>query len=173
MPELPSRRRTATQDHPTTLGQYQWSQAAEAGVLTKMFQGTNHSRSSAYGDYTNFDDALTMPVPSVWAKLPSDAHDGATRHRQTSSTSLPTYPLPSTSWQTETDRLVLRVQLLAASVRDGCAPRGYTDTYTGRTSRAGEGGESRDDWEMKEPKEPKPALAQNGTASGNKQAAVV
>jgi hypothetical protein len=50
-PELPSRRRTATKI--ITLGQYQWSQAAEAGVLTKMFQGTNHSRSSAYGDYTN------------------------------------------------------------------------------------------------------------------------
>jgi hypothetical protein len=29
------------------------------------------------------------------------------------------------------------------------------------------------DWEMKEPKELKPALAQNGIASGNKQAAVV
>lgn len=28
-------------------------------------------------------------------------------------------------------RLVLQVQILAASVRDGCAPRGYTDTHTG------------------------------------------
>jgi hypothetical protein len=35
--------RTATQDHSTILGQY--SQAAEAAVLTKMFQGTSHSRS--------------------------------------------------------------------------------------------------------------------------------
>ena len=42
------------------------------------------------------------------------------------------------------ERLVLQVQLLAASVRDGCAPRGCTDTHTGGTSRAGEGVESRD-----------------------------
>jgi hypothetical protein len=28
------------------------------------------------------------------------------------------------------------------------------------------------DWEMKEPKQPKPAPAQNGTASGNEEAAV-
>ena len=40
--------------------------------------------------------------------------------------------------------VVLQVELLAASVRDGCTPRGYTDTYTGKTSRAGEGVESRD-----------------------------
>ena len=40
--------------------------------------------------------------------------------------------------------LVLQVELLAASVRDGCAPRGCTDTHTSRTSRAGEGVESRD-----------------------------
>jgi hypothetical protein len=47
MPELPSGRRTATQDHPTIWGQYRYrrSQAAEAAVLTKMFQGTSHSRS--------------------------------------------------------------------------------------------------------------------------------
>lgn len=47
MPELPSGRRTATQDHPTILGQYRYrrSQAGEAAVLTKMFQGTSHSRS--------------------------------------------------------------------------------------------------------------------------------
>ena len=42
------------------------------------------------------------------------------------------------------ERLVLQVQLLAASVRDGCAPRGCTDTHTGGTSRAGEGVVSRD-----------------------------
>ena len=42
------------------------------------------------------------------------------------------------------ERLVLQVQLLAASVRDGCAPRGCTETHTGGTSRAGEGVESRD-----------------------------
>ncbi|OCK72732.1 hypothetical protein K432DRAFT_455751 [Lepidopterella palustris CBS 459.81] len=42
------------------------------------------------------------------------------------------------------ERLVLQVQLLAASVRDVCAPRGCTDTHTGGTSRAGEGAESRD-----------------------------
>jgi len=37
------------------------------------------------------------------------------------------------------------VQLLAASVRDGCAPRGCADTYKGGTSRASEGVESRDE----------------------------
>jgi len=42
------------------------------------------------------------------------------------------------------ERLVLQVELLAASIRDSCAPRGYTDTHTGRTSRAGEGVESQD-----------------------------
>ena len=36
------------------------------------------------------------------------------------------------------ERLVLQVQLLAASVRDGC-----TDAYMGGTSRAGKGMESR------------------------------
>jgi len=83
----------------------------------------------------------------------------------TPSTSPPAYPLPSTTWWTVTptqdnadlrsihrwawycndphapsNGVVLQVQLLAASVRDGCAPRGCTDTYTGRTSQAGEGG---------------------------------
>jgi hypothetical protein len=42
------------------------------------------------------------------------------------------------------ERLVLQVQLLAASVRDGRALRGYTDIHTGGTSRAGKGVESRD-----------------------------
>ena len=32
-------------------------------------------------------------------------------------------------------RLVLQVQLLATCVRDGCAPRGCTDTHTGGSSR--------------------------------------
>jgi hypothetical protein len=50
LPELPSGRRTATQGHPTILGQYQSSQAAEAVVLTMMFQGANHSHSSTYRD---------------------------------------------------------------------------------------------------------------------------
>jgi hypothetical protein len=48
LPELPSGRRSATEDHPTILGQYQWSQAAEAAVLTKMFQGANYSCNSTY-----------------------------------------------------------------------------------------------------------------------------
>jgi hypothetical protein len=59
----------------------------------------------------------------------------------------------------------MQVELLAAPVRDGCAPRRHTDTHThthmGRTSRAGEGVESRDDWEMKDTKEPKSDLRQN------------
>jgi hypothetical protein len=41
-----------------------------------------------------------------------------------------------------TGALVLQVQLLAASVRDGYALRGCTDTHTGGTSLAGEGVES-------------------------------
>ena len=36
------------------------------------------------------------------------------------------------------ERLVLQVKLPAASVRDGCAPRGCTGIYMGRTSRASE-----------------------------------
>ena len=36
------------------------------------------------------------------------------------------------------ERLVLQVQLPAASVRNSCAPRGCMDTHTGGTSRAGE-----------------------------------
>jgi hypothetical protein len=60
------------------------------------------------------------------------------------------------------ERLVLQVQLLAASIRDGYALCGCTDTHThtGGTSRAGEGVESRDDWEMKDTKEPKSDLGQ-------------
>jgi hypothetical protein len=46
-----------------------------------------------------------------------------------------------TSRAPSNERLVLQIQLLATSVRDGCAPRGCTDTYT---SRAGEGVECRD-----------------------------
>ncbi len=41
------------------------------------------------------------------------------------------------------ERLVLQVQLLDASVQDGCAPRRCTDTHTGGTSRADEEVESR------------------------------
>jgi hypothetical protein len=55
----------------------------------------------------------------------------------------------------------------STSVRDGYALR--ADTYTGRTSRAGEGVESQDELGDKEPKEPKPALGQNGIALSNKQ----
>jgi hypothetical protein len=65
--------------------------------------------------------------------------------------------------------LVLQVKPLAASVRDGCALRGCTDTHThihtGRTSRAGEGVDSRDG--LGKPKEPKPAPGQNSIASSN------
>jgi len=38
MPELPSGRRTATQDHHTTLGQFRSSQAAEAASPQRCFK---------------------------------------------------------------------------------------------------------------------------------------
>jgi hypothetical protein len=64
--------------------------------------------------------------------------------------------------------LVLQVELLAASVRDGCAPRRRTDTHTrvGRRELAREW-RVETNWEMKEPMQPKPAPGQNGIASGN------
>ena len=65
-------------------------------------------------------------------------------------------------------RLVLQVDIPAASVRDGCALCGYTDTYTGRTSRPGEGVESRDGLEYERTEEAQACLRdKNGIASGN------
>jgi hypothetical protein len=64
------------------------------------------------------------------------------------------------------ERLALQVELLAASVRDGCARRGCTGTHT-RVGRR----ELARDWRVHtdygKPKEPKPALGQNGIASSN------
>lgn len=116
----------------------------------------------------------TMPALSSTvlntSKLPSDTHDGATRQRQhrrcprrlIHSLRLPDkqrhrrgqrwpvqHPLVGMVLQGPRvpqvlERLVLQFELLAASVPDGCAPRGCTDIHTGRTLRDGEGVESRD-----------------------------
>jgi hypothetical protein len=120
-----------------------------------------------------FGDALTMPALSRTVLNTSDQNYQAmlsTRHRQhrrrpcrlIHSLRLPdeqrhrrgttlTCAAPVGGHGTEGPRVpqvlerpVLQVQLLVASVRDGCAPRGCTDAHTGGTSRAGEGVESRD-----------------------------
>ena len=66
------------------------------------------------------------------------------------------------------ERLVLQVELLAASRRDSYAPCGCTDTHTwvGRRELVREW-RVETDWGMKEPKQPKPTWEQSGIALGN------
>jgi hypothetical protein len=105
-----------------------------------------------------------MPAPSVWSKLPSDAHDRATRHSQnivdvptdlstpfdylTNSDTNAGQRWPVWAWYCKSN---FWLHLYEAAVH-----RADVRTHMGGTSRAGEGVES---W--------------NGTTSGNKQAAVV
>jgi len=138
----------------------------------KMFQDTNRSRSSAYGDYTT-----------------STTHSQCRLHQseQNYQAMLTMEPLDTAKHRRRPYRLIHSLRLIderrhrrgttltcaapvgghgTASPTSGapvrsCAPRGWTDTYTGGTSRADEGVENRDGLRDTEPKEPKPAPGQN------------
>lgn len=57
---------------------------------------------------------------------------------------MPRLVLPGPTCPKNWEHLLLQVELLATSIRDGCASCACTDTYKSRTAPAGDGVEIRD-----------------------------